>query len=51
MNEKNETGMGEVSFGFEVQDFDAAERIVRAAVAGTPFAGIGRIDRGEFPGD
>ncbi len=40
-----EIGMGEVNFGFEVNDFDAAEAAVRAAVAGTKFAGIREITR------
>ena len=40
-------GRGEVSFGFAVDDFDQAEAIVRAAVAGTPYAGIREIFRFE----
>lgn len=40
-----ESGMGEVNFGFEVEDFDCAERIVRATVKGTPFEGIREITR------
>ena len=42
-----DSGMGEVNFGFEVEDFEAAEAIVRRAVAGTPFAGIREIARKE----
>ena len=40
-----EIGMGEVNFGFEVEDFDLAENIVRNAVKGTPFEGIREITR------
>lgn len=38
---------GEVSLGFAVDDFDAAEAIVRAAVEGTRFEGIREIFRFE----
>lgn len=44
-----ESGMGEVNFGFEVADFDQAEKVVRAAVADTPFSAIREITR--FPPD
>ncbi len=40
-----EIGMGEVNFGFEVEDFDRAETIVLNAVKGTPFEGIREITR------
>lgn len=40
-----ESGSGEVNFGFEVDDFERAEKIVRAAVKGTPFEGIREITR------
>lgn len=40
-----ESGSGEVNFGFEVTDFERAEKIVRAAVKGTPFEGIREITR------
>ncbi len=43
-----EIGMGEVNFGFAVDDFDVAEAIVREAVAGTQFAGFREIVRNEF---
>ncbi|MEL6915958.1 MAG: hypothetical protein AAFP13_15795 [Pseudomonadota bacterium] len=43
-----EIGAGEVNIGFEVEDFDVAEGIVRAAVAGTRLAGIARIERREM---
>jgi len=43
-----ELGRGEVNFGFAVDDFDEAERIVRKTVAGTPFAGIREIVRSEL---
>jgi hypothetical protein len=43
-----EAGMGEVNFGFDVQDFDTAEAAVRACVAGTPYANIREIARNEF---
>lgn len=42
-----ETGELEVNFGFEVTDFDRAEKIVRAAVKGTPYEGIREITRYE----
>lgn len=41
-------GMGEVNFGFEVHDFDQAERIVRSVVEGTDFEGIREITRFEI---
>ncbi|MEO1238196.1 MAG: hypothetical protein AAFW64_00765 [Pseudomonadota bacterium] len=40
-----ECGAGEVNFGFEVSDFERAEKIVRAAVKGTPFEDIREITR------
>ena len=40
-----ESGMGEVNFGFEVSDFDVAEKIVRGAVAGTKYDCIREITR------
>lgn len=40
-----EIGSGAISVGFDVEDFDAAEAVVRAAVAGTPFAAIREITR------
>lgn len=43
-----EIGMGEVNFGFEVEDFEKAESIVRAAVTGTDFEGIREITRFEM---
>lgn len=43
-----EIGAGEVSFGFCVEDFDAAEAVVRQAVSGTRFANIREISRHEF---
>ncbi|MDJ1009286.1 MAG: hypothetical protein QNJ13_15835 [Paracoccaceae bacterium] len=46
-----EIGMGEVNFGFEVEDFERAEKIVRAAVKGTPFEGIREITRFSYPED
>ena len=46
--EAAEIGRGEVNFGFAVDDFEAAERIVRKTVAGTPFAGIREIVRSEL---
>ena len=42
-----ESGELEVNFGFEVQDFEKAEAIVRKAVEGTEFAGIREITRFE----
>ncbi|PIE07672.1 MAG: hypothetical protein CSA74_05945 [Rhodobacterales bacterium] len=42
-----EIGMGEVNFGFTVDDFERAEAIVRKAVEGTEFAGIREIARTE----
>lgn len=46
-----EIGSGEVNFGFDVNDFDAAEAVVRAAVAGTPYDCIREITRREFTED
>lgn len=46
-----ESGGGEVNFGFEVEDFDRAEKIVRAAVKGTVFADIREITRFSYPDD
>jgi hypothetical protein len=43
--------MGEVNFGFEVEDFERSERIVRAAVKGTPYECIREITRFSYPGD
>lgn len=43
-----ESGLGEVNFGFDVEDFDASEAVVRRVVQGTPYERIGRIDRNEF---
>ena len=43
-----ESGSGEVNFGFDVEDFDAAEAAVRRAVKGTPYESISRIERNEF---
>ena len=43
-----EIGMGEVNFGFEVTNFDAAENAVREAVKDTPYAGFREISRSEF---
>ena len=45
-----EIGMGEVNFGFEVKDFDAAEAAVRKTVAGTKYEDIRQIARFEMPG-
>lgn len=42
-----EIGMGEIAFGFEVTDCDAAEAAVRKAVSGTPFENIREIARFE----
>lgn len=42
-----ETGEPEVNFGFEVEDFDAAEAVIQKAVAGTPYANIREIARRE----
>lgn len=38
---------GEVNFGFVVEDFEDAERVVRQAVAGTSYANIREITRTE----
>jgi len=43
-----EIGMGEVNFGFAVDDFDQAEAIVRKTVAGTKFEHFREIVRNEF---
>ena len=43
-----EIGAGEVNFGFEVEDFDQAEAVIRAAVAGTEFEGFREIERHEM---
>ena len=45
-----EIGHGEVNFGFAVEDFDAAEAVVRKAVAGTPYSGFREIVRNEVDG-
>lgn len=45
-----ETGESEVNFGFEVTDFERAEKIVRAAVKGTPYECIREITRYEESG-
>ena len=42
-----EIGMGEINFGFEVTDCDAAESAIREAVSGTPYEGIREIARFE----
>lgn len=42
-----EIGSGEVNFGFEVEDFEKAEAVVRAAVEGTKFDCIREITRYE----
>lgn len=41
------TGAQQVHFAFAVDDFETAEAIVRAAVAGTPYASIREIVRSE----
>lgn len=46
-----EIGMGEVNFGFEVEDFERAEEIVRTAVRDTPYEGIREITRFSYPAD
>lgn len=46
-----ESGMGEVNFGFEVEDVERAEKIVRATVKGTPFDCIREITRYEEKAD
>lgn len=43
-----EIGDGTVSFGFDVQDFNQAETIIRSAVAGTEYDCIGEIMRHEL---
>ena len=40
--------MGEVNFGFDVEDFDAAEACVRKSVKDTPYDCIREIERREF---
>lgn len=40
-----ESGTNEVNFGFEVDDFETAEKIVRDAVKGTPYDCIREITR------
>ncbi len=42
------TGQIAANFGFTVEDFDAAEAIIRRAVAGTPYAVIREIRRAEI---
>jgi len=41
-------GRGEIRFAFMVDDFDAAEAIVRRVVADTPYANVGAITRASF---
>lgn len=43
-----ESGMGEVNFGFEVTDFDAAEALIRTTLAGGKYAGFRQITRSEW---
>lgn len=43
-----EVGTDEVNFGFEVEDFERAESVVREAVRGTRFDKIREIRRSEF---
>ncbi|MEH7827001.1 hypothetical protein [Gemmobacter denitrificans] len=43
-----EIGAGEVNFGFDVEDYDAAEVAVRRAVKGTPYEKIREIERRAF---
>jgi len=40
-----ESGANEVNFGFDVDDFETAEKIVRDAVKGTPYDCIRKITR------
>lgn len=42
-----EAGMDEVNFGYEVTDFEAAEKLIRETVEGTAFANIRDIIRTE----
>lgn len=42
-----EIGGDEVNFGFEVNDFEAAERLIRQTVADTAYQGIREITRYE----
>ncbi len=51
MGKNIKTGEFEVSFGFEVDDFETAEKIVRNAVAGTVFDRIREITRHEYIGE
>ena len=44
----SEIGQGEVNFGFTVDDFEAAERVAREAVIGTPYEGIRDVQHREF---
>ena len=46
-----DTGEPEVNFGFEVEDFDHAEKIIRATVANTPFERIREITRYDSAAD
>ncbi len=46
-----ETGEPEVNFGFDVEDFERAEKIVRASVKGTPFDCIREIARFDSEAD
>lgn len=43
-----EIGGGEVNFGFDVEDFDRAEAVIRDAVKGTRFDCIREIERNTF---
>ncbi|MEM6895794.1 MAG: hypothetical protein AAF576_00340 [Pseudomonadota bacterium] len=43
-----EIGMGEVNFGFKVEDFDRAKAVIRKAVMGTEFDCIREITRREY---
>ncbi len=43
-----EIGSGEVNFGFDVDDFDRAEAVIREAVAGTEYEGFREIERREM---
>ncbi len=47
----SESGEDEVNFGFEVGDIQSAERLVRRAVAGSPFEKIRAIIRFPFQDD
>ena len=46
-----EVGTGVVNFGFQVTDFETAEKLVRATVEGTAFANIREIERSESDED